>query len=96
MKQQEEFLTQIITTMRTRANGESELIMETLAKGITEYRFTFAAWFSRYAELSEKDAEKLSDDANVRLLLRKLGNAEHDTPVMCYHRNQVILSSATR
>ncbi|XP_062539115.1 uncharacterized protein LOC134207407 [Armigeres subalbatus] len=55
-----------------------------LASNIIEFRYepdngvTFAAWYTRYDSLFTKDAERLDDEAKVRLLLRKLGPSEHE------------------
>ncbi|XP_062538831.1 uncharacterized protein K02A2.6-like [Armigeres subalbatus] len=63
--------------------SRNELILDSLASNITEFAYnlkkgsSFDAWFSRYADLFEKDASKLDDDAKVRLLLRKLNPAAH-------------------
>uniref|UniRef100_A0A182NMZ0 DUF7083 domain-containing protein n=1 Tax=Anopheles dirus TaxID=7168 RepID=A0A182NMZ0_9DIPT len=71
MKQQECFLTRMISTISVR-------------EAVTEFRYdpeegvTFAAWFGRYEDMFDKDAAKLTDDAKVRLLLRKLGTKEHE------------------
>lgn len=64
--------------------NRSELILDSLATNITEFAYdsekgcSFEAWFSRYADLFEKDATQLPDDAKVRLLLRKLNPAAHE------------------
>uniref|UniRef100_A0A0E3W295 Peptidase A2 domain-containing protein n=1 Tax=Anopheles gambiae TaxID=7165 RepID=A0A0E3W295_ANOGA len=60
-----------------------ELIMDALAGSINEFRFeaesgvTFPAWYARYEDLFVQDASRLEDSAKVRLLIRKLGTAEH-------------------
>ncbi|XP_062713489.1 uncharacterized protein K02A2.6-like [Aedes albopictus] len=64
--------------------NRNELVLDSLASNITEFAYdlekgcSFDAWFSRYADLFEKDASKLDDDAKVRLLLRKLNPAAHE------------------
>lgn len=64
--------------------SRNELILDSLATNITEFVYdgekgcSFDAWFSRYADLFEKDAGQLKDDAKVRLLLRKLNPAAHE------------------
>lgn len=64
--------------------SRNELVLDSLASNITEFAYdlesgcSFDAWFSRYADLFEKDASKLDDDAKVRLLLRKLNPAAHE------------------
>ncbi|XP_065076498.1 uncharacterized protein K02A2.6-like [Ochlerotatus camptorhynchus] len=61
-----------------------EIILDSLANNIKEFRYepegsvTFAAWYARYDDLFEKDAARLDDEAKVRLLMRKLGAAEHE------------------
>ncbi|XP_065075510.1 uncharacterized protein K02A2.6-like [Ochlerotatus camptorhynchus] len=61
-----------------------EQILDSLANNIKDFRYepdsniTFAAWYTRYDELFEKDAARLDDQAKVRLLLRKLGPIEHE------------------
>ncbi|XP_055604442.1 uncharacterized protein K02A2.6-like [Uranotaenia lowii] len=61
-----------------------EQILESLSTNINEFRYdpesgvTFGAWYSRYDSLFSEDAARLNDDAKVRLLLRKLGPAEHE------------------
>lgn len=58
--------------------------MDSLATNITQFAYdlekgySFDAWFSRYADLFEKDAAQLEDDAKVRLLLRKLSPSAHE------------------
>ncbi|XP_062558020.1 uncharacterized protein K02A2.6-like [Armigeres subalbatus] len=64
--------------------NRNELILDSLATNITEFAYdlekgcSFDAWFSRYADLFEKDAAQLADDAKVRLLLRKLSPHAHE------------------
>ncbi|XP_062538959.1 uncharacterized protein LOC134207255 [Armigeres subalbatus] len=64
--------------------SRNELILDSLASNITEFAYdlekgsSFDAWFSRYADLFEKDASKLDDDPKARLLLRKLNPAGHE------------------
>ncbi|XP_055590876.1 uncharacterized protein K02A2.6-like [Uranotaenia lowii] len=61
-----------------------EQILESLSTNINEFRYdpesgiTFGAWYSRYDGLFTEDAARLNDEAKVRLLLRKLGPAEHE------------------
>ncbi|XP_050093846.1 uncharacterized protein LOC126576581 [Anopheles aquasalis] len=60
----------------------TQAVLETSA--MIEFRYdadsdiTFASWFSRYEDLFLKDAERLDDGAKERLLLRKLGQQEHE------------------
>nr|XP_049467005.1 uncharacterized protein K02A2.6-like [Anopheles coluzzii] len=84
MKQQESFLTRMMSSMNVREPNGPEFLVESLAKQVTEFRYdpeenvTFAAWYRRFDGLFEKDAAKLPNDTKVRLLLRKLGVAEHE------------------
>ncbi|XP_053667818.1 uncharacterized protein K02A2.6-like [Anopheles marshallii] len=84
MKQQEKLIAEIWQTARLREPVNVEQIGDVLAGQIKDFKFnpdervTFEGWFSRYEDLFEKDAKKLDDDAKVRLLLRKLGLAEHE------------------
>ncbi|XP_053690985.1 uncharacterized protein K02A2.6-like [Sabethes cyaneus] len=61
-----------------------ETILDSLAANVKEFRYdvesniTFAAWFTRYEDLFASDATRLDDPAKVRLLIRKLGLAEHE------------------
>ncbi|XP_053663322.1 uncharacterized protein LOC128712454 [Anopheles marshallii] len=43
-----------------------------------EAGITFKQWYSRYADLFQNDAARIDAPAKVRLMLRKLGTAEHD------------------
>ncbi|XP_053698979.1 uncharacterized protein K02A2.6-like [Sabethes cyaneus] len=67
-----------------QCSTRNELVLDSLASNITEFVYdleqgcSFDTWFSRYADLFEKDAAKLNDSAKVRLLLRKLNPAAHD------------------
>ncbi|XP_055527429.1 uncharacterized protein K02A2.6-like [Wyeomyia smithii] len=64
--------------------NRTELILDSLASNITDFVYdgetgcSFEAWFARYADLFEKDAAQLTDDAKVRLLLRKLNPVAHE------------------
>ncbi|XP_061519181.1 uncharacterized protein K02A2.6-like [Anopheles gambiae] len=84
MKQQESFLTRMMSSMNVSEPNGPEFLVESLAKQVTEFRYdpeenvTFAAWYRWFEGLFEKDAAKLPDDTKVRLLLRKLGVAEHE------------------
>lgn len=84
MKQQEKLIAEIWQTARLKEPVNLEQIGDVLAGQIKDFRFnpddrvTFTGWFARYEDLFEKDANNLDDDAKVRLLLRKLGLAEHE------------------
>lgn len=82
LRQQQDFMRTIETSRQVPV--QLEKIIDLLASNIKEFRYdaesclTFAAWYSRYEDLFEQDAARLEDDAKVRLLLRKLGMAEHE------------------
>ncbi|XP_053661796.1 uncharacterized protein LOC128710954 [Anopheles marshallii] len=85
MVQQEKLISNVLAAVTTQEKPVSaEQIVDLLAGNIKEFcydpetKVTFAGWYARYEPLFEKDAEKLDDDAKVRLLLRKLGLAEHE------------------
>lgn len=67
-----------------QSSSRNEYVLDSLASNITEFNYdlekgcSFDAWFSRYADLFEKDAAQLDDAAKVRLLLRKLNPAAHE------------------
>ncbi|XP_058127724.1 uncharacterized protein LOC131291229 [Anopheles ziemanni] len=83
LKQQENFLTRMMSAVNVRESIVPEFLIDSLAKHVTEFRYdpeervSFATWYGRFEDLFEKDAAKLPEDAKVRLLLRKLGVAEH-------------------
>ncbi|XP_052895615.1 uncharacterized protein LOC128302803 [Anopheles moucheti] len=85
MAQQEKLMSSVLAAVTSQEKPVSaEQIVDLLAGNIKEFcydpeaKVTFAGWYARYEPLFEKDAEKLDDDAKVRLLLRKLGLAEHE------------------
>ncbi|XP_040160528.1 uncharacterized protein LOC120898562 isoform X2 [Anopheles arabiensis] len=84
LKMMQQLMAQQISQPVVTPNFNPEQATEALANSIMEFRFdpeagiTFRTWFSRYEELFNEDACRLSDAAKVRLLLRKLGAAEHD------------------
>ncbi|XP_044757778.1 uncharacterized protein LOC123315936 [Coccinella septempunctata] len=89
MKNQQEFLLLLSQSFKSSevspksAEVSEEFRMETLGNGITEFHYdpenniTFDAWYRRYESLFIEDAQKLSDPAKVRLLLRKLDTQVH-------------------
>ncbi|XP_055543106.1 uncharacterized protein LOC129728681 [Wyeomyia smithii] len=83
-ERQERLFQSFASSIKVQVPPNTELILDSLASNIKEFRFeadsnvTFAAWYSRYDDLFEKDAAKLDDEAKVRLLLRKLGASEHE------------------
>lgn len=83
-QQQEERFQRALSSINPEAPANPELILDSLASNIYEFRYdadshiTFGAWYSRYDDLFARDAQRLDDGAKVRLLLRKLGSAEHD------------------
>ncbi|XP_041769712.1 uncharacterized protein K02A2.6-like [Anopheles merus] len=84
LQQQEQLITKVLASIGSRQHVGNEHIIDALAKHIQEFHYdpedavTFSAWFARYEDLFERDAERLDDAARVRLLLRKLGAAEHE------------------
>ncbi|XP_062700352.1 uncharacterized protein K02A2.6-like [Aedes albopictus] len=74
----------ISSSINVQVPPNQEQILDSLASNIKEFRYeaesnaTFAAWYSRYDDLFEKDAARLDDEAKVRLLMRKLGLSEHE------------------
>uniref|UniRef100_A0A182Y229 DUF7083 domain-containing protein n=1 Tax=Anopheles stephensi TaxID=30069 RepID=A0A182Y229_ANOST len=84
MAQQEKLIAEIWKTAHLKQPVNGEQLSDVLASQVRDFHFdpdenaTFAGWFSRYEDLFEKDASKLEDDAKVRLLLRRLGQAEHE------------------
>lgn len=85
MAQQQSILAELMKQQGTGENSEApEKILDSLCSHLKEFSYdaeagsTFAAWYCRYEDLFEKDASRLSDEAKVRLLMRKLGTMEHD------------------
>ncbi|KAA3675726.1 uncharacterized protein DEA37_0006214 [Paragonimus westermani] len=68
--------------IKKEAKSESEL-KETVGASIQEFRYdpdngiTFMTWYNRYEDIFLVDGSELSDAAQVRLLVQKLGTAEH-------------------
>ncbi|XP_055588819.1 uncharacterized protein K02A2.6-like [Uranotaenia lowii] len=64
--------------------SRDETVLDSLSSNMAEFvydketGYTFDAWFSRYSDLFEKDANKLDDAAKVRLLLRKMSPPDHE------------------
>ncbi|XP_053690842.1 uncharacterized protein K02A2.6-like [Sabethes cyaneus] len=83
-EQQQAFFRDVVSSINVQVPSNPEQILDSLASNIKEFRYeadsavTFSAWYSRYDDLFEKDAARLDDEAKVRLLLRKLGTAEHE------------------
>ncbi|XP_040164747.1 uncharacterized protein K02A2.6-like [Anopheles arabiensis] len=88
MTQQQNILAQLMQHQGSGSGQNSltspEQILDSLCSHLKEFNYdaeagsTFAAWYSRYEDLFEKDAARLSDEAKVRLLMRKLETLEHD------------------
>ncbi|XP_055622803.1 uncharacterized protein K02A2.6-like [Toxorhynchites rutilus septentrionalis] len=89
LSNQQALMTQLADQManiqgNVQNTNQNELVLDSLASNITEFAYdlekdcSFESWFSRYADLFEKDASKLDDGAKVRLLLRKLNPAAHE------------------
>ncbi|XP_062700183.1 uncharacterized protein K02A2.6-like [Aedes albopictus] len=83
LQQQEALFRNAMASINVSVPPNPEAILDSLAGNIKEFQFdpenhcTFAAWFARYEDLFAKDAQRLDDDAKVRLLLRRLGTNEH-------------------
>lgn len=84
MHQQQEMFRNAMASINVQVPPNPEIILDSLANNIKEFRFdlegniTFAGWYARYDDLFLKDAMRLDDEAKVRLLMRKLGTAEHE------------------
>lgn len=83
-KQQTDFLLKLSEILQpTVQSTNEEFRMETLGNGISEFEYnedegsTFESWFNRYETLFSEDAKNISDEAKVRLLLRKLNTRCH-------------------
>lgn len=89
-KQQEQLDKQsaLVTSLTTKLaemapTTTSISITDKLSQAVNEFVYapeedvTFEAWFSRYEDLFKVDGAVLKDDCLVRLLVRKLGPAEH-------------------
>lgn len=81
LKQQYAFAERLTAVFASTSH--TEMKMESLANGITEFNYdaesglTFDAWYTRYEGLFNIDAKNLDDAAKVRLLLRKLSTICH-------------------
>ncbi|XP_055903103.1 uncharacterized protein K02A2.6-like [Eupeodes corollae] len=66
-----------------KERSTAEYTMEVLAKNIQDFHYdeengvTFAQWFERFATTFKENARALTEDAKVRLLLRKWGASEY-------------------
>ncbi|XP_055585102.1 uncharacterized protein K02A2.6-like [Uranotaenia lowii] len=84
MRQQQEMFLRAISSLSVQVPSNPEVILDSLSNHIKEFRYdpdnniTFAAWYARYNDLFEQDASHIDNEAKVRLLLRKLGAAEHE------------------
>ena len=67
-----------------KSTQNPEQIIDVLSQAMTIFEFCpdeglfFDTWYSRYEDLFKEDAKNLTDDAKVRLLLRKLNNSDHE------------------
>ncbi|XP_062557748.1 uncharacterized protein K02A2.6-like [Armigeres subalbatus] len=86
-EQQRAFIQQqenVLRNIQVQVPPNPEAILDSLASNVKEFRYdaenniTFSTWFSRYEELFANDAARLDEQAKVRLLMRKLGIAEHE------------------
>lgn len=90
LQQQQQLMTQlsqqVTATQHVIQNlSRDETVLDSLSSNITEFVYdpehcgcTFDAWYARYADLLDKNAEKLDDAAKVRLLMRKLNPPAHE------------------
>ncbi|XP_053685864.1 uncharacterized protein LOC128735403 [Sabethes cyaneus] len=83
LQQQEHAFRNAMSAIQVTVPPNPEVILDSLAGNIREFQYdpenqiTFAAWYARYKDLFAKDAERIDDEAKVRLLLRRLGTNEH-------------------
>ncbi|XP_055522702.1 uncharacterized protein K02A2.6-like [Wyeomyia smithii] len=84
MHQQEEIMRTIMLSIQVQVPPNPKVILDSLANNIKEFRYdpennvTFAAWYKRYDDLFEKDANRFDEGAKVRLLMRKMGMSEYE------------------
>ncbi|XP_055584956.1 uncharacterized protein K02A2.6-like [Uranotaenia lowii] len=84
MRQQQEMFLRTLSSISVQIPSNPEVILDSLSHHIHEFRYdldnniTFVAWYARYKDLFEQDASRLDSEAKVRLLLRKMGSAEHE------------------
>ncbi|XP_058837902.1 uncharacterized protein K02A2.6-like [Topomyia yanbarensis] len=88
-----------------QSTSRNELVLDSLASNITEFAYDpetgccFDAWFSRYADLFEKDATQLDDDAKLskeysfEQTVAKLRTI-FGSPVSTFHRRYQCLQTA--
>ncbi|CAH8566258.1 unnamed protein product [Dicrocoelium dendriticum] len=81
-----EMLTQKMTVQSSPGLGTSEgaLSPETLTQQISEFHYdadagiAFVSWFHKYGDMFRVDFANLPAEKKIRLMLRKLGAAEHE------------------
>ncbi|XP_052895599.1 uncharacterized protein LOC128302787 [Anopheles moucheti] len=89
MAQQQQFVNEFLHQRLLHQNVappslHPEQIIDSLSRHIAEFRYekeagiTFKQWYARYADLFQNDTARIDAPAKVRLMLRKLGTAEHD------------------
>ncbi|XP_053686250.1 uncharacterized protein K02A2.6-like [Sabethes cyaneus] len=89
LSQQQQLMAQLThqfsaTQIAMKSLARDEIALDSLSSNIVEFAYdpehgsTFDTWYSRYADLFDKDASSLDDDAKVRLLMRKLNPAAHE------------------
>lgn len=83
--QQQAFFQNALSSLRQHQPPTNpEQILDSLSGNIKEFHYdaesnvTFGFWFTRYEDLFARDVARLDDEAKVRLLLRKIGIAEHE------------------
>ncbi|XP_055605159.1 uncharacterized protein K02A2.6-like [Uranotaenia lowii] len=89
LQQQQQLMAQLTqqvsaTQQAIHKLSRDETVLDSLSNNLTEFVYdpeqgsTFDSWYARYADLFDKDAEKLDDAAKVRLLMRKLNPQAHE------------------
>ncbi|KER28725.1 hypothetical protein T265_04513 [Opisthorchis viverrini] len=79
-----ESLMRSISVNATKTREPPSSSADAAASSITEFNFdaesgrTFESWFKKYEDMFQTDFAQFDDAWKVRLLLRKLGTAEHD------------------
>ncbi|XP_055604554.1 uncharacterized protein LOC129752801 [Uranotaenia lowii] len=84
MRQQKEMFLRTMSSLSVQVPSNPEVIFDSLPYHVKEFRYDpennirFSAWYARYKDLFEQNASRLDSDAKVRLLLQKMGSAEHE------------------
>ncbi|XP_035900492.1 uncharacterized protein K02A2.6-like [Anopheles stephensi] len=82
LNQQQQLLNSVMSVMKAKDSECPEKAIDAIAGQIKEFHHTeetnFEGWFVRYEGLFLDDAKRLDDGTKLRLLLRKIGVAEHE------------------